>query len=164
MQTMIKTSTKNSSTTLLQIVIVCLGIFVLAFMLWEPHLEGRNINATVFQIYFNDPFLAYMYVASIPFFVALYKGLKVLRYAAKDKTFSEESIKALGVIKYCAMSIVGFGIGAEAFIMLNSGSDDKAGGVFIGLLIILISGVAVSAASMFERTLKRGVDMRPQNN
>ncbi len=33
---------KASSTTFLQFVIVICGIAVLAFLLWEPHLEGRN--------------------------------------------------------------------------------------------------------------------------
>ena len=52
----------------LQVGVVLFGIAVLTFMLWEPHLEGRNAHATVFQIYFNDPFLAFAYVASIPVF------------------------------------------------------------------------------------------------
>jgi hypothetical protein len=59
-------------------VIVLFGIGVLAFMLWEPHLEGRNVHASLFQIYFKDPFLAYAYVASIPFFVGLYQAINVL--------------------------------------------------------------------------------------
>lgn len=69
---------KRGSTIFLQAVIVLLGIGALALMLWEPHLEGRNAHATTFEIYFNDPFLAYAYVASIPFFTALYQAFKVL--------------------------------------------------------------------------------------
>ena len=65
---------KRSSTTFLQVVIVLVGIGTLALMLWEPHLEGRNVNATLFQIYFNDPFLVYAYIGSIAFFVALYQA------------------------------------------------------------------------------------------
>ena len=45
------------------------GIGALAFLLWEPHLEGRNANATPYELYFNDPFLAYAYVASVSFFM-----------------------------------------------------------------------------------------------
>ena len=57
---------KKSSTIFLQVVIVLIGIGVLAAMLWEPHLEGRNVHATLFEIYFKDPFLAYVYIGSIP--------------------------------------------------------------------------------------------------
>src|SRR5882757_4418154 len=65
-------------TKFLQAVIVLIGIGALALMLWEPHIEGRNAHATLFEIYFKDPFLAYAYIASIPFFVALYQAFKVL--------------------------------------------------------------------------------------
>jgi hypothetical protein len=57
---------KRVSTTFLQVVIVLLGAGVLALLLWEPHLEGRNVNATLFEIYFKDPFLAYIYLAFVP--------------------------------------------------------------------------------------------------
>jgi hypothetical protein len=75
---------KRKSTILLQILTVLIGIGALVFMLWEPHLEGRNVNATPFQIYFQDPFLAYAYLASIPFFLALYQAFQVLGHARKS--------------------------------------------------------------------------------
>ena len=58
---------KRGSTTFLQAVILLLGVGVFAFLLWEPNLEGRNVNATLFEIYFKDPFLAYIYLAFVPF-------------------------------------------------------------------------------------------------
>jgi len=67
---------KRSSTAFLQSVIVLIGIGALALLLWEPHIEGRNAHATPFEIYFKDPFLAYAYVASIPFFAALYQAFR----------------------------------------------------------------------------------------
>src|ERR1051326_1368253 len=122
---------KRSSTIFLQIVIALIGIGALALMLWEPHLEGRNAHATLFEIYFKDPFLAYAYVSSIPFFVALYQAFKLLGYIAKNKTFSRAPVKTLRAIKVCALTIVCLVAGAEVFIMLGS-SDDRAGGVFVG--------------------------------
>src|SRR5436190_6164924 len=109
---------ERSSTIFLQIVIVLIGIGTLALLLWEPHIEGRNVHATLFEIYFKDPFLAYAYVASIPFFVALYKAFKVLEYAGQNKVFSETAVKALRTIKYCAITIIGFVAVGEIFIML----------------------------------------------
>src|SRR6185437_4465717 len=99
---------KRRSTVFLQFVIVLIGAGVLAAMLWEPLTEGRNVHATLFQVYFNDPFLAYAYIASIPFFVALYLALKVLGYAGQNKVFSLEAVKALRTIKYCVLAIIGF--------------------------------------------------------
>jgi len=118
------------STMFLQMVIVLFGIGTVALMLWEPHIEGRNAHATLFQIYFNDPFLAYAYIASISFFAALYQAFKVLGYARQNRVFSQASVKALRTIKYCATAIIGFVALGEIFILFGN-SDDRAGGVFI---------------------------------
>src|SRR4051812_32691588 len=139
---------KRSSTAFLQIVIVLIGIGALALMLWEPHLEGRNAHATTFEIYFKDPFLAYAYIASIPFFAALYQAFKVLGYAGRNKVFSQAAVKALRTIKYCGIAIIGFVAGAEVFILLHD-SDDRAGGVFMGILITFGCVVIAAAAAMF---------------
>lgn len=88
---------KRSSTIFLQIVIVLIGIGALALMLWEPHIEGRNAHATLFEIYFKDPFLAYAYIASTAFFVALYQAFKVLGYAGQNKVFSPTAVKLCGL-------------------------------------------------------------------
>ena len=108
----------RGSIRFLKAVLVLVGIGALALMLWEPHLEGRNAHATLFEIYFKDPFLAYAYIASIPFFVALYQAFKVLGYAGQNKVFSQAAVKALRTIKYCAMAIIGFVAVGEVFIML----------------------------------------------
>ena len=154
---------KRSSTIFLQIVIVLIGIGALALMLWEPHIEGRNAHATLFEIYFKDPFLAYVYIASIAFFVALYQAFKVLGYAGQNKVFSQEAVKALRTIKYCAISMIGFVAVGEIFIMFSN-SDDRAGGVFMGLLITFGSIVVAAGAAMFERILQNAVEIKSEND
>src|SRR5688572_30352655 len=96
----------RASTIFLQAVVVILGIAVLVFMLWEPHLEGRNAHATVFEIYFNDPFLAYAYSASLFFFAILHQAFKVLGYAGQNKILSPAAVKALRTIKQCAGALI----------------------------------------------------------
>src|SRR5437870_12159320 len=117
---------KRSSTIFLQIVIVLIGIGALALMLWEPRVEGRNAHATLFEIYFKDLFLAYAYIASIPFFVALYQAFKVLGHAGQNKVFSPAAVRALRTMKYCAMAIIGFVAVGEIFI-ISVDIDDRAG-------------------------------------
>jgi hypothetical protein len=154
---------KRSSTLFLQLVIVLIGIGALALMLWEPHVEGRNAHATLFEIYFNDPFLAYAYGASIPFFVALYQAFKVLGYAGQNKVFSQAAVKALRTIKYCAIALIGFVAVGEIFIMFGN-SDDRAGGVFMGVLMTFGSIVIATAAALFERILQDAVDIKSEND
>jgi hypothetical protein len=155
---------KRSSTVFLQVVIVLIGIGALALLLWEPQIEGVNAHATLFEIYFKDPFLALVYAGSIPFFIALYQAFKVLGYARQNKVFSEAAVKALRTIKYCAIAIIGFVVVEEIFILLNHGDDDPAGGVFMGVLITFGSIVVAAAAAMFERILQNAVDMKSEND
>jgi hypothetical protein len=156
---------KRSSTIFLQVIIVLIGIGALAFMLLEPHLEGRNAHATLFQIYFNDPFLAYAYTGSIAFFFGLYQAFKLLGYVARNEVFSQRSVKALRTIKYCALTLVAFILGAEAYFFIAvRGKDDIAGGVMMGLFLILVSVVTATAAAVFERTLLSAIEMKSEND
>lgn len=154
---------KRCSTIFLQIVIVLIGIGALALMLWEPHIEGRNAHATLFEIYFRDPFLAYAYIASISFFVALYQAFKLLGYAGSNTVFSQAAIKSLRTIRFCAIAIVGFVAIGEIVIVLSD-SDDRAGGLFMGILITFGSTVIATTAAMFERILQNAVDLKSESD
>jgi hypothetical protein len=146
---------KRGTTIFLQGVIALLGLGVLALLLWEPQVEGRNVNATQFEIYFKDPFLAYIYVAFVPFFVGLTRAFKILGYARRNEISSPRSVRALRVIKYCAITTALLIFGAVAYLSIFMRSkDDIAGGVMMGAFIILVSASIASAAAVFERRLQ----------
>lgn len=155
---------KRSFTIFLQVVIVLLGVGVLALLLWEPQLEGRNVHATQFEIYFKDPFLAYIYLAFVPFFVGLTRAFKLLGYARQDEIFSPRSVRALRIIKYCALTTAIFILGAVAYLSIfMRGKDDIAGGVMMGAFIILVSAIIATAAAVFERRLQNAVNIKSAN-
>jgi hypothetical protein len=124
-----------------------------------------NAHATNFEIYFKDPFLALVYVGSIPFFIALYQAFKVLGFARQNKVFSPEAVKAL-TIKYCALAIIGFVVVEEIFLMLmnDRDSDNPGAPIFMGVLIAFPSIVVATAAAMFERILQNAVDLKSEND
>lgn len=165
METLKSIPLKKGSTIFLQVVIVLIGIGALALLLWEPHIEGRNANASLFEIYFKDPFLAYVYLASIAFFIALYQAIRLLGYIRHNEIFSHRAVKALRTIKYCAMTIIAFIVGAEAyFFIFQRGKEDISGGVMIGLLMILVSVIIVAAAAVFERIVQKALDIKSEND
>lgn len=145
---------KRISAIFLQIVIALMGVGALALLLWEPQTEGRNVHATQSQIYFHDPFLMLVYAGSTPFFIALYQVFTLLGYVRQDAAFSEASVKVLRNIKNCALIIIAFVVVEEIIIMLTHGSDDPAGGVFVGVLITLGSMIVAATAAMFEEVLQ----------
>jgi Protein of unknown function (DUF2975) len=154
---------KRGPSLFLRAVLVLIGIAALAFLLWEPRIEGRNAHATLFEIYFKDPFLAFAYVGSIPFFVGLYHAFKVLGHAGGNQEFSPSGVRSLRTIKYCAMALIGFVAVGEVFIFLGD-SDDRAGGVFMGVLIAFASIVVATAMAILERGLQTAVDMKSEND
>ena len=156
---------KRGSTIFLQIVILLLGAGVLAFLLWEPQVEGRNVNATFFEIYFKDPFLAYIYLAFVPFFVGLYQGFKILGYARRNEIFFQHSVLGFRIIKYCALTTAILILGAEAYLFIFiRGKDDIAGGVMMGVFIIFVSLIIATAAAVFERILQNSVKLKSEND
>jgi hypothetical protein len=160
--TIVKAMIKRSTTLLLQAVVVLFGITALALMLWEPHLEGRNAHATLFEIYFKDPFLAYAYTASIAFYAALYQAFKLFGYLGRDQAFSPRSVRALRTIKYCGMALVAMIGGAMAYLVIAvRGKDDIAGGIAVGLAMSVLSAVVATTAAVFERRLRNAImDLR----
>ncbi len=156
---------KRVSTTFLQVVILLIGIGTFAGLVWEPQIEGRNVHATLFEIYFKDLFLAYVYIAFVPFFAALYQVFKLLGSIRQDKIFSLNSVRALQTIKYCALTTAGFIVGAEAYLFIvQRGKDDIAGGVAMGLFVIFVSVVIAAAADVFEGLLRNAVDIKSKND
>ncbi len=143
---------KKGSALVLQAAIVLLGVAALAFLLVEPHFEGRNVGATIRDIYFNDPFLAFAYVGSIPFFAALFHAHKALGLAGRGEAYSPETAKALRTIKRCAFIFLDFIVVALIIIRWND-SDDRAGGTAIGLVLALGSAAVAFAARKLERAV-----------
>lgn len=155
-----KTQSVIIQTLFLQAVIVLIGLGVLAFLLCEPHWEGRNANATWFDVYFQDPFLAYAYVASLSFFMALYQAFKLLGLARIDQVFSPAGANAVRTIKLCAFAMIGFVIVGETFLVLPF-ADELPPPIFMGLIIVLISFVIVAAASLIDRILTGKMSTNP---
>jgi len=121
------------------------------------------VHATLFEMYFKDPFLAYAYIASIPFFVALYQAFKLLGYIGQNKTFSQSSVQALRRIKYCALILVGFIVVGEAiFIFRNIDADPPLR--LMGLMATLISVVVAAAADVLEKLLQTAIKMKSEND
>lgn len=142
-----------SISLILRAVVILVGVGTVAFLLWEPAHEGVNTNATVSQIYFGDPFLAYVYAASILFFIALYNVWKLL-----GKNL--DPVGSLRTIKYCAIGLMISVLGAEVWILLQHGEDDPAGGVAMGLFATVIFAILGTGATLFERQKKRGADSK----
>jgi hypothetical protein len=96
----------------------------------------------------------------------LYQVFRLLGYIGQNRVFSEDSVRALRTIKYCAITFIAFILGAEAyfFIVQSSKGEDIAGGVAMGFVMIFISVIVAIAATLFEKILQNAVDMKSEND
>lgn len=141
----------NRATTLVfQGLTLIVSLAVLAFLIWEPTVEGRNEGASLFQTYLTDPFLAYVYVGSIAF-AAMFNVFRFWGFAGGERM--ADAIKALRRIRLCALVLAAFVAGALGMILLMTG-EDRAGGVFICGVALLGSLGLAGGAWAVERWLR----------
>lgn len=154
---------KKGSTLFLKVVLVLMALGLLAGLVFLPQTEGRAQGLDLLSIY-ADPFIIYVYIASIPFFVGLYQAFKLLGFIEQDNVFSPISVKALRTIKYCALACLAFMIGAMVFIRLNAGNDDPAGFLALGAVVVFASAVIATAAGVFQNLLQKAVELKSEND
>jgi hypothetical protein len=141
--------THRLSTLFLRVVVIVVALAALAALLYEPHTEGVNTHKAFFEVYL-DPFIALVYVGSVPFFAALYYAFKLLDYAARHAFHSPEAVHALRRIRYCTLAVIGFVAAEELVIMATHGSDDAAGAFMAGVFIALSALTAAAFAVVLE--------------
>ncbi|OGM27030.1 hypothetical protein A3E13_02975 [Candidatus Woesebacteria bacterium RIFCSPHIGHO2_12_FULL_40_20] len=154
---------KKGSTLFLRFAICFIAIIAFAGMIWFPQTEGRAANLDLVSVY-TDPFIIYGYIGSIPFFVALYQALKLLGYVDKNKIFSQDAIKTVRNIKYCALAIIGFLVMAIFYIRLMAHGDDPAGPTMVGFVAIFASLVIATATAIFQKLLQNAVNIKSEND
>ncbi len=154
---------KQSSILFLQGVIALTGIVALSIMIRFPLIEGRAEKLDLFSIY-SDPFILYSYVASVPFFIALYKTIKLLGLFGKNEAFSLHSMKTSSSIKYCVILLSILIVMAGLYIRIfHNKDDDPAGFLAMCIVATFVTLVVATAISVFEKILQKGMDLKVEN-
>ncbi len=153
---------KQGSTLFLKLVVVLIAVGVLAALIRFPQTEGRATNLNLISIY-TDPLILYGYIASIPFFIALYQAFSLLGYVDTNTVFSQPAVNAVRTIKYCAIAISGLIVLGILFIRFFAKGDDPAGPTALGIVTTFASLVIATAAALFERLLQHAVDIKSEN-
>lgn len=154
---------KQSSTLFLKGVLVLIAIVTLIWLIWFPQTEGRAANLDLFRIY-ADPLIIYGYIASIPFFVGLYQAFKLLNLIDANKAFSLDAVNALKIMKFAALSLIGFIVLGLLYIRFVVHGEDAAGPTALGIFVSFASGVIATAAGVFQKLLQNAVDLKSEND
>lgn len=154
---------KRGSTLFLKAVVLLIGTGMLAGLLWFPRTEGRAAHLDLISIY-ADPFIIYVYIASIPFFVALFQAIKLLGFIENNNVFSQAAVKAVKNIKLCAITIICFLAVAMVWVKAASGNDDPVGAIAVGICMAFAATVIATATAVLQKLLQNAVDIKLEND
>ena len=157
------TPIKSGSTLFLKFAVLFIAVITLIALVYFPTTEGRAKDLDFIHIYM-DPVIIYMYIASVPFFLALYQLLKLLGFVDKNKIFSNEAVIAVKSIKYCALSISVFIVLGLIYIRFFVHGDDPAGPTGLGVVVSFIFIVFATGAAVFQKILQNAVDIKSEND
>lgn len=149
----------RGSTLFLRGVVLLIGLVVLAICALVLPVGIRTDTTGDYR-----PILIGLYVAAVPFYIALYQSMKLLRYIDLDKAFSELSVKALMAIKYCAVTISAMFAAGMPYIYRVADRDDAPGVVAVGLVIIFASFVIAMFAGVLQKLLQNAIDIKSEND
>lgn len=154
---------KRISVVFLQAVVVLIGLVALGMLIWLPLTEGRATNLDLLSIY-ADPFILYGYVASIAFFVALYKAFRLLGYIGQNKVFFSNSAQALKSIKYCGIILSILIVGAGLYIRIFHGKEEDPAGFLAMCMVTTFACIVVATtAAICEKILQNAIDLKSEN-
>ena len=154
---------KRGFTLFLKVVILLIAVGAFAGMIWFPQTEGRAANLDLISIY-TDPFIIYIYIASIPFFVGLYQAFKLLNFIDANKAFSQGAVNTLRNMKFASLSLIVFITLAVFYIRFAAHGDDPAGPTAVGIVVSFTVAIVATAAAVFEKLLQNAVDMKSEND
>ena len=154
---------ERGTTLFLKVTVFLIGIPILAVCVFVlPWIAKEAVGD--YSAYWVYAVITILYATTIPYFVALYQALKLLSYIDKNKAFSELSVRALQVIKYCAFTISILFVACMPFLFHMAQEDDAPGLVGLGLVITFASLVIGVFAAVLQRLLKNAIDIKLEND
>jgi len=139
-------------------VALALCIFLLPAIHREWATEYPNLS------HLKYPLMLILGATTVPFYLALYQTMKLLDYVDKSKAFSNRSVKALGVVKYCAVAMGLLYMAAEPISYYMAEAEDAPGLILIGLIIIGASFAVATFAGVLQRLLQSAIAIKSEND
>jgi hypothetical protein len=149
---------KHGSTIFLRILLGLIGIAVLGLCIFilPQGIMAKNVGG-------YRPILIGMYIPAVPFFIALFQIFKLLNLIDNNKAFSQASIDALRIIKYCTGIIGVLYAIALPYIYIMAQSDDAPGVMLIGLVFTCGPLVIAAFAATLQHLLTKALNIKSEN-
>ncbi|MBX0356881.1 DUF2975 domain-containing protein [Halobacillus sp. Nhm2S1] len=156
---------KRGSTLFLKLAVILIGLPVLALCIFFVPEFAEYAGALLSDFPIIEPVVfTYMYLTAVPFYFALYQAFKLLNYIDSNDAFSDLSVKALRVIKFCAITISVLYVVLMPVIYTVAEIDDAPGLIVIAMVIIFASAVIAVFAAVLQRLLQEAIIIKSEND
>lgn len=154
---------KLKSTVLLRIAIYIIATLVaILSLLGIPWLINNPANPDYAVILYV--IISGIYLSVVPFFIALYQALKLLKHIDGNQVFNEISVKVLKNIKYCAIVISMIYVLIIPSVYMLADKDDAPGLIVIGIVPSFASMVIATFTAVLQNLLKKAIEIKSEND
>lgn len=158
-----KAPIKHAPTLFLKAVILLMGVAVLALcVFFLPQVWVMVLRELPEFKSLAYPALIGFSATALPFFFALYQALKLLHFIDRNNAFSQRSVNALRLIKYCAIAMSILYAMALPLLFVIAELDDAPGLGGIGLIIASAPMVVATFAAVLQKLVRSAVDMKAE--
>lgn len=155
----------RGSTLFLKLAVILIGLPVLALCIFiVPKIANFAAGLYPDMAYIKYLVLIDLYATAIPFYICLYQAYQLLNYIDTNRAFSALSVRALKIIKNCAVAISIIYILGMPLFYLMAEMDDAPGIIIIGLVFIFASIVVAVFAAVLQRLLQDVIDIKAEND
>ena len=151
-------------TMILKIAVIMLGIPVAALsVLLLPWIARDAAQSSIRMAYVIYGILILMYISVVPFFAALYQGVRLLGYIDSNKAFSELSLNTIQKIRRCAAAISIIYLFAMPLFYIVAEIDDAPGVILVGMIFVFAPLTVAVFAAILKKLLKNAIDLKNDN-
>lgn len=145
--------TKPFITLSVKIIVILAAIAGLAFciVVLPAALTSNRVGG-----YF--PILIGMYVTAVPFFFALFQGLRLMSSLERHEGISEKAVMSLKYIKYAAAVIAALYAIGLPYIYIVADRDDAPGVILLALFVIFVSLAVAVVSALYQRRVHQAVE------
>ncbi len=156
---------KRASTFVLKAVIVVIGLGVLTMCVFLfPWLYAQLMKAPPgFGFVINSALVGF-FATPVPFFIALYQAFRLLQNIDGNNAFSELSVEALRLIRYCAIAMSVLYAACMPLVYVFAELDDAPGVILIGAAITVAPLVVATFAAVLQKLIQSAVDMKSEQD
>jgi hypothetical protein len=157
---------KATSTWFLRAVLALMALIALAICIFalpsipkDAILEFPTLHTGLLYI-----FVGGLYLAVIPFLIALYQSWKLLNHIDKDTAFSQTSVNALKTIKYCGIGVSLCFAATIPLLFQIAELDDAPGLGGVALAFACAPLVISTFAAVLQKLLQNAINIKSEND